>query len=89
MELIHSEDREEFKRQLSWNSALPNDKAEMPLHEVLLPGAYILTSSRPVPKPPRTRRRIFMSVISAQFSHLSVQLKANETVGISGNGTEN
>ncbi|XP_064617115.1 uncharacterized protein LOC135481123 isoform X2 [Liolophura sinensis] len=37
MELIHSEDREEFKRQLSWNSALPNDKAEMPLHEVLLP----------------------------------------------------
>lgn len=38
MELIHSEDREEFKRQLTWNSALPQDKASMTLHEAMMPG---------------------------------------------------
>ena len=38
MELIHSEDREEFKRQLTWNSMLPADKANLPLHEVMMPG---------------------------------------------------
>ena len=38
MELIHSEDREEFKRQLTWNSMLPTDKANLTLHEVMMPG---------------------------------------------------
>lgn len=38
MELIHSEDREEFKRQLSWNSTLPQDKSSMSLHELMMPG---------------------------------------------------
>jgi len=38
MELIHSEDREEFKRQLTWNSMLPADKANLTLHEVMMPG---------------------------------------------------
>ncbi|KAL3881167.1 hypothetical protein ACJMK2_027624 [Sinanodonta woodiana] len=38
MELIHSEDREEFKKQLSWNSMLPQDKANYTLHEVMMPG---------------------------------------------------
>lgn len=42
MELIHSEDREEFKRQLSWNSTLPQDKSSMSLHELMMPG--MLTS---------------------------------------------
>ncbi|CAL1526779.1 unnamed protein product, partial [Lymnaea stagnalis] len=37
MELIHSEDREEFKRQLTWNSMLPPDKAGLALHEIMLP----------------------------------------------------
>lgn len=37
MELIHSEDREEFKRQLSWNSTLPQDKSSMSLHELMMP----------------------------------------------------
>ncbi|CAE1155747.1 AHR [Acanthosepion pharaonis] len=37
MELIHSEDREEFKRQLLWNSSLPPDKANITLHEIMLP----------------------------------------------------
>ena len=38
MELIHSEDRDEFKRQLTWNSMLPADKANLSLHEVMMPG---------------------------------------------------
>ena len=38
MELIHSEDREEFKRQLTWNSMLPADKANLTLHEIMMPG---------------------------------------------------
>lgn len=38
MELIHSEDRDEFKRQLSWSSGLPQEKSNIPLHEVMLPG---------------------------------------------------
>ncbi|KAH9491548.1 hypothetical protein Btru_030922 [Bulinus truncatus] len=37
MELIHSEDREEFKRQLTWNSMLPSDKSGLSLHEAMLP----------------------------------------------------
>ncbi|XP_046574647.1 LOW QUALITY PROTEIN: single-minded homolog 1-like [Haliotis rubra] len=37
MELIHSEDRDEFKRQLSWSSGLPQEKSNIPLHEVMLP----------------------------------------------------
>ena len=37
MELIHSEDREDFKNQLNWRSQLA-DKADMTLQEVLLPG---------------------------------------------------
>ncbi|KAK3097370.1 hypothetical protein FSP39_009073, partial [Pinctada imbricata] len=40
MELIHSEDREEFKRQLTWNSTLPQDKTNMTLHEVMMPENY-------------------------------------------------
>ena len=38
MELIHSEDREQFKMQLNWRSALPQDSADMTLEQVLLPG---------------------------------------------------
>lgn len=34
-ELIHSEDREEFKRHLSWNSKLPPEKANLTLNEIL------------------------------------------------------
>ena len=41
MELIHSEDRDEFKRQLTWNSMLPADKANLTLHEVMLPGRIV------------------------------------------------
>ncbi|ESO94801.1 hypothetical protein LOTGIDRAFT_117861 [Lottia gigantea] len=37
MELIHSEDREEFKRQLGSSSCLPPEKSNMSLHEILLP----------------------------------------------------
>nr|AAZ83700.1 aryl hydrocarbon receptor [Dreissena polymorpha] len=40
MELIHSEDRDEFKRQLTWNSMLPADKATLTLHEVMMPENY-------------------------------------------------
>lgn len=40
MELIHSEDREEFKRQLTWNSMLPADKANLTLHEIMMPENY-------------------------------------------------
>ena len=41
MELIHSEDREEFKRQLTWNSTLPQDKSSLTLHEIMMPGTCI------------------------------------------------
>lgn len=34
-ELIHSEDREEFKKHLSWNSKLPSDKANISLNELI------------------------------------------------------
>ncbi|XP_013383489.1 circadian locomoter output cycles protein kaput isoform X2 [Lingula anatina] len=36
LELIHSEDREEFKRQLSWTSMLPPEKSSMTLQELML-----------------------------------------------------
>ncbi|XP_023290697.1 protein single-minded isoform X1 [Orussus abietinus] len=36
-ELVHSEDREELQRQLIWNSFLPTDSANLPLHDALLP----------------------------------------------------
>ncbi|XP_074660031.1 uncharacterized protein LOC141912623 [Tubulanus polymorphus] len=43
MELIHSEDREEFKTQLQWDSQLPPDKRDMTFQEVLLPeNAHLL-----------------------------------------------
>ena len=38
LELIHSEDREEFKKQLSWRSQVPPDQPDMTLQQVLLPG---------------------------------------------------
>ena len=34
-ELIHSEDREEFKKHLSWNSKLPPEKSNLTLSEIL------------------------------------------------------
>jgi aryl hydrocarbon receptor len=34
-ELIHSEDREEFKKHLAWNSKLPADKSHLTLNEIL------------------------------------------------------
>ena len=34
-ELIHSEDRDDFKRQLSWSSRLPADKAHLTLKDLL------------------------------------------------------
>ena len=34
-ELIHSEDREEFKKHLAWNSKLPPEKANLTLNEIL------------------------------------------------------
>ncbi|XP_063405173.1 aryl hydrocarbon receptor protein 1-like isoform X1 [Mytilus trossulus] len=40
MELIHSEDREEFKKQLTWNSTLPQEKSSMTLHEIMMPENY-------------------------------------------------
>ncbi|XP_015609713.1 aryl hydrocarbon receptor protein 1 isoform X3 [Cephus cinctus] len=36
-ELVHSEDREELQRQLMWNSFLPAESANLPLHDVLSP----------------------------------------------------
>ena len=34
-ELIHSEDREEFKKHLAWNSKLPPEKSNLTLSEIL------------------------------------------------------
>ncbi|XP_063995531.1 aryl hydrocarbon receptor protein 1 isoform X1 [Diachasmimorpha longicaudata] len=34
-ELVHSEDREELQRQLMWNSFLPAENANLPLHDAL------------------------------------------------------
>jgi len=38
MELIHSEDRDQFKLQLYWRSALPQDAADITLEQALQPG---------------------------------------------------
>ena len=38
MELIHSEDREQFKNELNWRSKLSQDQQDMTLQEALLPG---------------------------------------------------
>jgi len=38
MELIHSEDREQFKMQLNWRSALSQESAEMTLDQAMQPG---------------------------------------------------
>jgi len=38
MELIHSEDRDQFKLQLNWRSALPQDAADITLEQALQPG---------------------------------------------------
>lgn len=38
MELIHSEDRDEFHRQLSWQAMLPPEHRNLTLQEVLSPG---------------------------------------------------
>jgi hypothetical protein len=47
MELIHSEDREEFKKQLTWNSTLPQEKSSMTLHEIMMPGnSYIVDNKQ-------------------------------------------
>ena len=40
LELIHSEDRENFKGQLGWQSMLNGDTAELNLEQVLLPGNH-------------------------------------------------
>ncbi|XP_044574637.1 neuronal PAS domain-containing protein 2 isoform X3 [Cotesia glomerata] len=34
-ELVHSEDREELQRQLMWNSFLPSESSNLPLHDAL------------------------------------------------------
>ncbi len=33
--MIHSEDREEFKKHLTWNSKIPQEKSNLTLNEVL------------------------------------------------------
>jgi len=40
MELIHSEDREQFKMQLNWRSALSPDAADMTVDQATQPGLY-------------------------------------------------
>jgi len=38
MELIHSEDREQFKMQLNWRSALSQDSADLTLDQAMQSG---------------------------------------------------
>ncbi|CAH8643195.1 unnamed protein product [Heterobilharzia americana] len=38
LELIHSEDREEFRKQLSWRSMLPTELQSSTLHDLMNPG---------------------------------------------------
>lgn len=66
MELIHSEDREEFKRQLSWNSTLPQDKSSMSLHELMMPG--MLTSFICFPVVLRLLREYFAHMHDVYFA---------------------
>jgi len=44
MELIHSEDREQFKMQLNWRSALSQDAAEMTLDQAMQPGSVAVNN---------------------------------------------
>jgi len=45
LELIHSEDRDEFKSQLNWRSRLPQDHADMTIQQVLMPGRLVAPSA--------------------------------------------
>lgn len=47
-ELIHSEDREQFKLQLNWRSALNPDLSDMSMDQTLLPGLYMYIISTDV-----------------------------------------
>ena len=40
LELIHSEDREQFKFQLNWQQQLTGDTSEMTLEQALLPSKH-------------------------------------------------
>ena len=44
MDLVHSEDRNEFKQQLNWRAHLPQEQQDMTLQQVMMPGATPLTS---------------------------------------------
>jgi len=46
MELIHSEDREQFKMQLNWRSALSQDASEMTLDQAMQPGFVSVKSNK-------------------------------------------
>ena len=41
MDLVHSEDRNEFKNQLNWRAHLPQDQQDMTLQQVMMPGALL------------------------------------------------
>ncbi|KAK6985333.1 Aryl hydrocarbon receptor, partial [Biomphalaria glabrata] len=62
MELIHSEDREEFKRQLTWNSMLPSDKSALTLHETMLPGECDLNCRPSLRRPTQRRKKLFTNI---------------------------
>ncbi|KAK2169340.1 hypothetical protein LSH36_11g13000 [Paralvinella palmiformis] len=59
LELIHSEDREEFKSQLNWRSQLTQDQQDLSLHQVLLPVTFSCTTHSHVIVPGvRFRQRV-------------------------------
>ena len=73
MELIHSEDREEFKRQLTWNSMLPTDKANLTLHEIMMPGNVIQVHVNILVKS-SNRPPMFLSIFFEAISTVTIQL---------------
>jgi len=48
MELIHSEDRDQFKMQLNWRSALSQDAADLSLDQAMQPGQSITAGANRV-----------------------------------------
>ena len=61
MELIHSEDRDQFKMQLNWRSALPQDAADITLDQAMQPGTSITDHQSVTSRVPAVRLETYPS----------------------------
>ena len=55
-DVIHSEDRNDFRSQLNWRANLPQDQQDMTLQQAMLPGTTIRQQSIPYSHVPSTKQ---------------------------------